>query len=161
MYLEVFPVLRDDGGIQKDGVEAAEELVVDLDPLDAEVVGDVRGRVRVLGRDAPERRVDELLHPLVDDRDADSLEAEAKGECCNDVDVDGFESALPAARDRVLARERVGGATLELEDALLLGIVGKAYSLCRSFGANVDRKDAALSVNLARGKVQGTTRGKT
>lgn len=142
MDLELLAVLGDDGGVEEDGVEASEELVVDLDPLDPDIVSDVGRRVGVLGGKPSERRVDELLHLLVDDRDADTLEADAKGEGRNDVHVDRFEDSLATTGDRVLPRESFGVAALNLEDAVGLGVVGKANRLRWTFGADVDRQDS-------------------
>lgn len=40
MDLKLLPVLGDNGRIEQDGIEAAKQLIVDLNPLDAEVIGD-------------------------------------------------------------------------------------------------------------------------
>lgn len=147
---ELLAVLGNNRRVEENRVESAEELVVDLDPLDAKVVRDARRRVGVLGRQSPEGCVDELLHLLVDDRDPDTLEADPEREGRDDVDVDCFVDALSTARDRLLTREGFGVATVELEDAVGLGVVEESNGLSRPFRAHVDRQHSALIPVLQR-----------
>lgn len=112
MDFEFFPILGNDRRIQEDGENAAEQLIVDLDPFDAEFVGNVRRRVRVLCRQPSEGGIDKLLHALVDDRHSDSLEVQTERERRNVVDIDLFEYHVSVAHDGSGARSSIRVATL-------------------------------------------------
>lgn len=141
-----------------------EERLTNLDPLARHIVGNVGSRVRVLGSEAAERGVDELLHLLVDDGDADSLQADAEREGRNDVDIDGLEPSITTTCNRVGSRCIVAAATLQLEDAVLLVVVGEGDRLGRSLGSNVDGHDASSvarrEADLGRENVRVRRRGR-
>lgn len=71
MDFELLSIFGDNGRIEEDRENSAKQLIVDLYPLDAKFISDVRCRIRILCRQTTEGSIDEFLHTLVDDRHSD------------------------------------------------------------------------------------------
>lgn len=74
MHFQLLTILRNVGRIEEQRIDPSKELVVELDPLDAEPDSLTRCRVSVSELDAPEGGVEKFNHVAVDNGDADAFQ---------------------------------------------------------------------------------------
>ena len=129
MHFQLLSIPRDDRRIKEEREDSTKELIVNLDPLDAEADGLACRRIAVHQPDAAERRIQQFDHVSVDERDADAFERQIDRESDRSLLLFCLKLDIAGALARCARHGHGCVASLQLEKTLRLVVIGDAEQL--------------------------------